>query len=141
MDAYQLVVDEIDTKHNILLQKLSSGSIKDYSEYKYICGVISGLVSMKEYIQDLQRRFEENVIKANIIYIDRLHDDIAKLMAFIQKSVIVPTKVIFRNPKNASNYPFDVTEFKPEVKPRARKKSIAEKEEVKDTTENKKTTL
>jgi|TARA_R110002020_G_scaffold331670_1_gene547129 hypothetical protein len=60
MDVYQLVVDEIDTKHNILLQKLSSGSIKDYSEYKYICGVINGLVSMKEYIQDLQRRFEEN---------------------------------------------------------------------------------
>ena len=41
---------------------------------------------------DIERRFEENVIKANIIYIDRLHDDIAKLMAFIQKSVIVPTK-------------------------------------------------
>ena len=89
---------------------------------------------------DIERRFEENVIKANIIYIDRLHDDIAKLMAFIQKSIIIPTKVIFRNPKNASNYPFDVTEFKPEVKPRSRKKTVAEKEEVKDTTENKKTT-
>ena len=89
---------------------------------------------------DIERRFEENVIKANIIYIDRLHDDIAKLMAFIQKSVIVPTKVIFRNPKNASNYPFDVTEFKPEAKPRARKKPATIKEEVKDTIENKKTT-
>ena len=89
---------------------------------------------------DIERRFEENVIKANIIYIDRLHDDITKLMAFIKKSVIVPTKVIFRNPKNASNYPFDVTEFKPEIKPRARKKTVPEKEEVKDTTENKKTT-
>ena len=89
---------------------------------------------------DIERKFEENVIKANIIYIDRLHDDITKLMAFIQKSVIVPTKVIFRNPKNESNYPFDVTEFKPEVKPRARKKTAPEKEEVKDTTENKKTT-
>ena len=89
---------------------------------------------------DIERRFEENVIKANIIYIDRLHDDITKLMAFIKKSVIVPTKVIFRNPKNASNYPFDVTEFKPEIKPRARKKTVTEKEEVKDTTENKKTT-
>jgi len=89
---------------------------------------------------DIERRFEENVIKANIIYIDRLHADITKLMAFIQKSVIVPTKVIFRNPKNASNYPFDVTEFKPEVKPRSRKKTVANKEEVKDTVENKKTT-
>ena len=46
MDVYGLVIEEIDTKHNILLQKLSSGSIKDYSEYKYICGIISGLVSI-----------------------------------------------------------------------------------------------
>ena len=60
MDAYQLVIDEIDTKHNILLQKLSSGSIKDYSEYKYICGIISGLVSIKEYLTDLQQRFEND---------------------------------------------------------------------------------
>ena len=100
---------------------------------------------------DIERRFEENVIKANIIYIDRLHDDIAKLMAFIQKSVIVPTKVIFRNPKNASNYPFDITEFTPDVKPRARKKVVPVKEEVKEevkeikeevkeTIKNKKTT-
>ena len=93
---------------------------------------------------NLAQNFEENVIKANIIYIDRLHRDITELMAFIQKSIIVPTKVIFKNPKNASNYPFDVTEFTPEVKPRARKKvaSVKEeiKEEVKDTIENKKTT-
>tara|TARA_R100001129_G_scaffold82318_1_gene56057 strand:+ start:4154 stop:4339 length:186 start_codon:yes stop_codon:yes gene_type:complete len=60
MGVYQLVIDEIDTKHNILLQKLSSGSIQNYSEYKYICGVINGLLSMKEYLQDLQQRFEEN---------------------------------------------------------------------------------
>jgi|TARA_Y100000361_G_C11032896_1_gene275754 hypothetical protein len=60
MDAYQLVIDEINTKHNILLEKLSSGSIQDYSEYKYICGIINGLLSMKEYLQDLQNRFTEN---------------------------------------------------------------------------------
>ena len=60
MDAYQLVIDEINTKHNILLEKLSSGSIQDYSEYKYICGIINGLLSMKVYLQDLQNRFTEN---------------------------------------------------------------------------------
>mgnify|MGYP003146054668 CR=1 FL=1 len=60
MDAYQLVIEEINIKHNNLLQKLSSGSIQDYSEYKYICGIINGLLSMKEYLQDLQNRFEEN---------------------------------------------------------------------------------
>ena len=53
--------------------------------------------------------------------------------------------MIFRNPKNAEDYPFDVTEFTPEVKPRARKKftPVKEeeiKEEVKETIQNKKTT-
>ena len=89
---------------------------------------------------DLAQRFENNIIKASIIYIDRFHNEINTKLELIKRNVIVPTKVIFRNPKNAGNYPFDVTEFKPEVKPRARKKNIAEKEEVKDTTENKKTT-
>ena len=93
---------------------------------------------------DLEQKFEENVIKANIIYIDRFHEQIEEKLEFIEKNVIVPTKVIFRNPKNAEDYPFDITEFKPEVKPRARKKVVPVKEEikeeVKDTTENKKTT-
>ena len=93
---------------------------------------------------DLEQKFEENVIKASIIYIDRFHEQIEEKLEFIEKNVIVPTKVIFRNPKNAEDYPFDITEFKPEVKPRARKKgaSVKEeiKEEVKDTIENKKTT-
>ena len=60
MNVYRLVIDEIDTKHNILLQKLSSGSIQSYSEYKYVCGIVNGLLSMKDYLTDLQKRFEEN---------------------------------------------------------------------------------
>ena len=60
MDVYGLVIEEIDTKHNILLQKLSSGSIQSYSEYKYVCGVVTGLLSIKEYLTDLQQRFEND---------------------------------------------------------------------------------
>ena len=60
MDVYGLVIEEIDTKHNILLQKLSSGSIQSYSEYKYVCGVVNGLLSIKEYLTDLQQRFEND---------------------------------------------------------------------------------
>ena len=93
---------------------------------------------------ELEQKFEENVIKANIIYIDRFHEQIEEKLEFIKGNIIIPTKVIFRNPKNAEDYPFDITEFKPEVKPRARKKIIPVKEEikveVKDTIENKKTT-
>ena len=60
MDGYGLVIEDIDTKHNILLQKLSSGSIQNYSEYKYVCGVVNGLLSIKEYLTDLQQRFEND---------------------------------------------------------------------------------
>ena len=101
---------------------------------------------------ELEQQFKENVIKANIIYIDRFHKQIEEKLEIIKKNIIIPTKVIFRNPKNADDYPFDVTEFTPEVKPRARKKIVPVKEEikeevkeevkkeVKEITQNKKTT-
>ena len=72
---------------------------------------------------ELDRRFEENIVKANIIYIDRFHNKIDEKMALIKKNVIVPTKVIYRNPKNSGDFPFEVTEVAPEVKQRARKKA------------------
>ena len=75
---------------------------------------------------DLDKKFEENVVKANIIYIDRFHGEIESKMEIIKKNVIVPTKVIFRNPKNSSDFPFEVSEVSPEIKPRARKKAEAE---------------
>ena len=72
---------------------------------------------------ELDRRFEENIVKANIIYIDRFHDEIEAKMELIKRNVIVPTKVIFRDPKNSGDFPFEVSEISPEIKPRARKKT------------------
>ena len=72
---------------------------------------------------NLAKRFEENIIRSNIIYIDRFHNKIDEKMEVIKKNVIVPTKVIFRNPKNSGDFPFEVTEVAPEVKPRSRKKA------------------
>ena len=104
---------------------------------------------------NLAQNFEENVIKANIIYIDRFHNEIDSKLDFIKKNILVPTKVIFRNPKNTGDYPFDVIECAPVVKSRSRKRasSVAEniideknetidvKEKIKETAQNKKTTL
>ena len=72
---------------------------------------------------DLDELFEENIVKSNIIYIDRFHNKIDEKMELLKKNVIIPTKVIFRNPKNSGGFPFEVTEVAPEVKPRARKKA------------------
>ena len=79
----------------------------------------------------LEERFEDNIASANIIYIDRFHDKIDKKMELIKKNATVPTKVIYRNPKASSNFPFEVTEVSPQVKPRQRKKST---EDTKATT-------
>ena len=83
---------------------------------------------------DIDRKFEENIVKANIIYIDRFHEEIDAKIELIKRNIIVPTKVIFRNPKNSSDFPFDISEYSPVVKPRARKKSVAETQSVSATT-------
>ena len=85
---------------------------------------------------DLDKKFEENIVKANIIYIDRFLDQIESKMDLIKKNVIVPTKVIFRNHKNSDDFPFEVSEVSPEIKPRARKKvpTTETKETKKETT-------
>ena len=57
----------------------------------------SNLFNTSVEFGELDRRFEENIVKANIIYIDRFHDQIEAKMEIIKKNVIVPTKVIFRN--------------------------------------------
>ena len=84
---------------------------------------VSNLFNTSVEFGDLDKKFEENIVKANIIYIDRFHDQIEAKMDIIKKNVIVPTKVIFRNPKNSDDFPFEVSEVSPEVKPRARKKA------------------
>ena len=49
--------------------------------------------------------------------------ELFKYMQIIKNNIIIPTKVIFRNPKNSSDFPFDISEYSPEIKPRARKKN------------------
>ena len=96
----------------------------------------SNLFNTSVEFGELDRRFEEYIVRANIIYIDRFLNKIDEKMALIKRNVIVPTKVIFRNPKNSGDFPFEVTEVAPEVKPRARKKAptTETKETKKETT-------
>ena len=84
---------------------------------------VSNLHNYSIQFGDIEEKFEENIVKANIIYIDRFHEEIAAKIEVIKKNIIIPTKVIYRNPKNSSDFPFDISEYSPEIKPRARKKS------------------
>ena len=58
MTFFDLINKEIDTKHNDLLGALSAGHIKDYAEYKYVCGTITGLLTAKEYISSIREKIE-----------------------------------------------------------------------------------
>jgi hypothetical protein len=58
MTVFDLIDKEIAAKHNSLLGALSAGHVKDYAEYRYICGVISGLLGIKEYINSVRDKLE-----------------------------------------------------------------------------------
>ena len=82
----------------------------------------SNLFNTSVYEGEIHKRFEELIIKSNIIYIDRFHKVIDAKMELIKRNVIIPTKVIYRNPKNSGKFPFEVSEIIPQIRPRARKK-------------------
>jgi hypothetical protein len=60
MNLFQAVHKEINSKQDLLLAKLSSGSIKDHAEYNYVCGNISALRSISAYVTELESNFEDD---------------------------------------------------------------------------------
>lgn len=60
MNALQLIVKELDEKYNLAVQKLTSGSIKDHAEYRFVCGSISSLISVKDFVNQLEQRIEDD---------------------------------------------------------------------------------
>ena len=59
MTVFDLIDKEIADKHNSLLSALTAGNVKDYAEYKYICGIISGILGIKEYINSIRENLED----------------------------------------------------------------------------------
>jgi hypothetical protein len=60
MNEIEVVVREIDAQVKNLEEHLGTGVAKDYAEYQSICGKISGLLSTRRYIQDLQKHMENS---------------------------------------------------------------------------------
>jgi|TARA_R110002020_G_scaffold473109_1_gene701911 ribosome assembly protein YihI (activator of Der GTPase) len=59
MTFFELVDLEINDKHNVLLEALSAGHMKDYAEYRYVCGTIAGLLTAKGYISSIREKIEK----------------------------------------------------------------------------------
>lgn len=56
MDGIELLLKQNNEERQALTEVLIRGSVKDFAEYKHICGVIRGLDLADEYIRDLAKR-------------------------------------------------------------------------------------
>ena len=60
MNEYDVIIKEIDTIVRNVEEHLGTGKAKDFAEYQNMCGRISGLLSVRRYIQDLQKHMENS---------------------------------------------------------------------------------
>lgn len=60
MDAFDVIVKEMNEKIDQLKDYLSTGRATTLDEYKAMCGEIKGLLYAQQYAKDLQRQIEES---------------------------------------------------------------------------------
>jgi hypothetical protein len=60
MDAFEVLVTELDSKVLQLKEWMASGNAQSYDSYQKICGEIQGLLFAKQYALDLKHRMEHS---------------------------------------------------------------------------------
>ena len=60
MDAFDVIVQQIDDKVTQLKDYLSEGRSENFEEYKKTCGEIKGLIIARGYTLDLKQRMENS---------------------------------------------------------------------------------
>lgn len=60
MDAFDVIVQQIDDKVTQLKDYLSEGRSESFEEYKKTCGEIKGLLIARGYTLDLKQRMENS---------------------------------------------------------------------------------
>ena len=58
MDAFEVIVKQIDDKVSQLNEHIASGRASSFEEYKSLCGEIRGLLTARGYTLDLQKQME-----------------------------------------------------------------------------------
>lgn len=53
------LIGKLSERITQLTESLADGSVKDFAEYRYLCGTIRGLSLAQSEIQDLVRRIRE----------------------------------------------------------------------------------
>jgi hypothetical protein len=60
MDAFEVLVQQIDEKVEQLRDGISNGNAQSFEEYKKTCGEIRGLLTARQYVLDLKQRMENS---------------------------------------------------------------------------------
>jgi hypothetical protein len=60
MDAFDVIVQQIDEKATQLKDYLSEGRSESFEDYKKTCGEIKGLLIARGYTLDLKQRLENS---------------------------------------------------------------------------------
>jgi hypothetical protein len=60
MDAFEVIIKEIDEKVKQLFDHVGSGKAETFEEYKRLCGQIKGLLTARGYTLDLKKRMENS---------------------------------------------------------------------------------
>lgn len=58
MTLFEVIFKEIDEELRRLQENLSGGQAKDYAEYRYVCGVVHGMLGIRAYIEGLKQNLE-----------------------------------------------------------------------------------
>jgi hypothetical protein len=53
------LLSKLDEQCNTIVEHISRGNVKDFSEYQRLCGVIQGINLSKQIVTDLAKRLEE----------------------------------------------------------------------------------
>ena len=60
MNAFQLILKEIDERRDMLAKALMQGAAKDYAEYRGMCGEIKGLSEAHNFIAEIVKKLEQD---------------------------------------------------------------------------------
>jgi len=60
MDAYDVLIGQIDEKVTSVKDYIASGHAENYEAYKKLCGEIHGLLVARVYILDLKQKLEHS---------------------------------------------------------------------------------
>ena len=59
-DTLQYLLSKIEDERNTLIENLADGGVKSFEEYKYVHGVLRGLLMSEAIILDLAKRMESS---------------------------------------------------------------------------------